>query len=284
MLTTPAMTAQSFSRIAKIAVFLPLLLLMPSAAHAQVKLDAHYTASLAGISLGKGSWVIHAGADRYSAVINGGSAGLLKAFAGATGSALAQGRIANDQFAPSAYLVSINSKKTETIRISFTGSDITNSSIEPEEPHNPERIPVTEAHLRDVLDPMTASLVRIPPGREPLAASTCQGSSAIFDGRMRYELRLGYKRMDKVKAEKGYQGPVVVCSAFFTPVAGYVPDRAAIKYLARQRDMEVWLAPISDRILVPFKVVVPTPIGTGTLEATQFVVTVAEPAASAQNQ
>ncbi len=76
-----------------------------------------------------------------------------------------------------------------------------------------------------------------------------------------------------VKTEKGYEGPVVVCSVYFTPVAGYVPHRAAIKYLTAQHDMEVWFAPVgSSRVLVPYKISIPTPIGTGVMEATQFVV------------
>ena len=58
----------------------------------------------------------------------------------------------------------------------------------------------------------------------------------------------------------------------FTPVAGYIPSRAAIKYLAKQRDMEVWLAPIAGtRVLVPFRAQGPTPIGQAMLEAYEFV-------------
>jgi hypothetical protein len=89
---------------------------------------------------------------------------------------------------------------------------------------------------------------------------------------MRYELKLDYKRMDHVKAEKGYSGPVVVCAVYFTPVAGYIPSRTAIKYLTKERDIEVWLAPIAGtRVLVPFRVQAPTPIGRAVLEASEFV-------------
>jgi hypothetical protein len=77
--------------------------------------------------------------------------------------------------------------------------------------------------------------------------------------------------MDKVKAEKGYEGPVVVCAVYFSPIAGYVPDRAAIKYLVALQEMELWLAPIGGtRVLVPFRFSVPTPLGLGVLQATQF--------------
>ena len=81
-----------------------------------------------------------------------------------------------------------------------------------------------------------------------------------------------------MRAEKGYQGPVVVCAIYFVPLSGYIPDRAAIKYLAAQRNMEVWLAPIAGtRVLVPYKMSIPTPLGTGVLEAVQFVTTAMPP-------
>jgi len=40
------------------------------------------------------------------------------------------------------------------------------------------------------------------------------------------------------------------------------------------QDTEVWLAPLAGtRILVPFRISVPTPVGEAVVEATQFVVT-----------
>ena len=78
--------------------------------------------------------------------------------------------------------------------------------------------------------------------------------------------------MDAVKAAKGYQGPVVVCAVYFTPIAGYVPDRVSIKYVAAQRNMEIWFAPIAGtRVLAPYRITIPTPLGTGMIEATEFV-------------
>ena len=80
--------------------------------------------------------------------------------------------------------------------------------------------------------------------------------------------------MDKVKAEKGYAGPALVCAVYFSPVAGHVPDRAAMKYMTELRDMEVWLVPVAGtRVLVPFRFSVPTPLGLGVLQATQFLTT-----------
>ena len=105
----------------------------------------------------------------------------------------------------------------------------------------------------------------------------------MFDGRVRYDLRSEFKRIEMVKAERGYQGPAAVCAVYFEPISGYVPDRAVIKYLVALRDAEVWLAPIAGtRVLVPFRFSMPTPLGLGVLQAIQFVS--APPAAPSQRQ
>src|SRR6202140_2399637 len=70
---------------------LAFLLLAPHAASAQGKLDAEYEATLAGIPIGKGAWTIDISDDQFSAAASGGTAGLLKAFAGGTGTGAAQG-------------------------------------------------------------------------------------------------------------------------------------------------------------------------------------------------
>jgi len=248
-------------------------------ASAQGKLDARYEVTLAGISVGKGAWVVDIADDQYSASASGATAGLLKAFASGSGTGGSQGRIVNGALLPQAYSATVNSsKKSETIRMSLNAGNIKEFVIDPEPPVDPDRILVTDAHKRGVLDPMTGSLLRVPGTADPLSPEACRTGTAIFDGRMRYEIKLDYKRMEHVKAEKGYQGPVVVCAVYFTPVAGYIPDRAAIKYLAAQRNIEAWFAPIAGtRVLVPFRMMIPTPLGMGVLEATQFVSTASPP-------
>ena len=107
---------------------------------------------------------------------------------------------------------------------------------------------------------------------DPVSPEACNRKVAVFDGRVRYDLHSEFKRMETVKADRGYEGPAVVCAVYFTPISGYVPERPAIKYLVTLRDAEVWLAPISGtRVLVPFRFSMPTPLGTGLLQATAFV-------------
>ena len=253
-------------------------------ASAQGRLDAKYEASLAGISVGRGGWTIEISEDSYSAAAQGGTSGLLKAFAGGSGTGSSAGRVVVGSLLPSTYnATTLSSKKTEAIKMVLAAGYVKEFSIEPEPPADPDRLPITDAHRRNVLDPMTGSLLRVPGTGDVLAADSCRTGTAIFDGRMRYDLKLDYKRMENVKAEKGYHGQAVVCALDFTPVSGYIPDRAAIKYLAAQRNIEVWFVPIAGtRVLVPFKVTVPTPLGTAALEATEFVTTAAPPKTAAK--
>src|ERR1043165_7782185 len=116
-------------------------------------------------------------------------------------------------------------------------------AVPPLEP-SPERVPLTEAHRKGVVDPMSAGLMPVAGKGELLTPDSCKRKLAIFDGRTRVDIDLVYKRMDQVKADKGYQGPVVVCQVLYRPIAGHRPERAAIKYLVEQRDMEMWLAPV----------------------------------------
>ena len=248
-------------------------------AAAQGKLEAQYEASLAGIPVGRGAWNIDIQDDVFSAAASGGTTGILKTFAGGSGTGASQGRVVNGALVATAYQASTTtSKKTEEIHITLDKGNVKDFGIIPEPPVDPDRIVVTEAHRRGVFDPMTASLVRVPGSGDPVSPEACHGGAPIFDGRMRYELRLDFKRMESVKAEKGYHGPVVVCALYFVPVAGYIPDRPVIKYLAAQRNIEIALAPVAGtRILVPFWLKVPTPLGPAMLEATSFITTAQPP-------
>lgn len=255
------------------ALAFALLLLAPHRAVAQGRLDAQYEATLAGIPIGKGTWTIEIGDDQYGASAQGGTAGLLKSFSQGFGNGSAQGRIVNGALVGQSYQAMTSAgKKSEQIHITLSNGNVKEFGIDPTPPVDPDRVPVTEAHKRGVYDPMTASLLRVPGNGELMTPDTCRTGAPVFDGRMRYDLKLDYKRMENVKAEKGYRGPALVCAIYFTPIAGYIPDRPVIKYLTSARNIEIYFVPIAGtRVLVPFKLVIPTSFGTGVLEATSFI-------------
>ncbi|MEH2524814.1 hypothetical protein V1288_002723 [Bradyrhizobium sp. AZCC 2176] len=259
--------------------------LAPQAASAQGRLDAQYEATLAGIPVGKGAWTIEIGDDTFSASAQGGTAGLLKAFSGGTGAGASQGRVVNGALVANAYTATTTTqKKSETIRLVLANGIVKDFSIDPVPPVDPDRVVVTDAHRKGVLDPMTGSMLRVPGNGEVLSPDSCRTGAGIFDGRLRYDVKLDYKRMETVKAERGYHGPALVCAIYFTPVAGYIPDRPVIKYLATERRIEIAFVPIAGtRVLVPFRMTIPTPLGLAMLEATSFVTSAMPPRVAKTN-
>src|SRR6202171_2935196 len=144
-------------------------------AAAQGRLDAQYEASLSGIPVGRGSWTIEVGDATFAAAAHGGTSGLLKAFSGGTGTGASQGRVVNGALVPSAYTATTTtSNKSETIRLALLTGTIKEFSIAPEPPVDADRIVVTEAHRKNVFDPMTGSMLRAPANMDPLSPDVCR--------------------------------------------------------------------------------------------------------------
>jgi hypothetical protein len=248
-------------------------IVLAAPASAQVRLEARYTASLAGIPLGTGTWVIDIAADQYTAVASGRTSGLVKLVSDGSGTTGTRGTFRGTTAASAGYVSSVTAdKRSDEVRMAIAGGVVKEVSIAPPLPPSPDRVPVTDAHRRGITDPMSAALIPVPGTGDLVTADACKRKLPVFDGRQRVDFDLVFKRIDRVKADKGYEGPVVVCQVLYKPIAGHRPERAAIKYLVEQREMEMWLAPIAGtRVLVPFRFSVPTPFGMGVLQANYFV-------------
>ena len=126
-----------------------------------------------------------------------------------------------------------------------------------EPPPIPERIPVTDAHRRGVIDPMTGSLIRVPGNGNPLGAA---GLPAHAVGvRRPHALRPASSPTSawtRSRPRRAMRARWWSARSISRRSPATFPTRAAIKYLVEQRDMEVWLAPVAGtRVLVPFRVV-----------------------------
>jgi hypothetical protein len=288
-LALPRCLPHSAKSSAPIAAACLLAALAADASHvagAQGRLEAEYVASISGIPIGHGNWVVEITDNAYTAAANGTTAGVLKIFSGARGTGAASGIMGGSGAVPSSYVATIiDDRHVDEVRISLTGGNVTDFSAEPPLLPLPDRIPVTEADVRGVVDPMTSALSRVGGSGDPVSPAACQRKVAVFDGRVRYDLHSEFKRIETVKAERGYEGPAVVCALYFQPIAGYVPGRSAVRYLIELRDAEVWLAPIAGtRVLVPYRVSMPTPLGIGVLLAKEFVTTALPAHALAKTQ
>jgi hypothetical protein len=226
-------------------------------AWAQAKLEARYTATLAGIPIGTGSWAVDVSDTQYAAAASGSTSGLLLAFTGGKGDSTVRGTLNGGRLLSSIYAATISTrKKTDAIRIVINSGNVKDFKVDPPLENEPERVPITEAHQRGVLDPMTASIVRVLGNGDLLSPEACQRTMAIFDGRLRYDVQFAFKRMDKVT--DGLAGRPGLRGIFFADY-GAMSRGAAIVTSPTARH-GVWLAPFGTRVL-PYRAPGPTPIG-----------------------
>ena len=261
-------------------VAVPLIGATPWPAPAQGKLEARYTTTLAGIPIGRGTWTVEIRDRHYSAAADGRVVGLMRAITRGDGTASAQGGMAGGRLQPEVYAaLTAYDRRSSEVRITLSSGTVTDLVAEPVPP-SPDRVPLTEAHRHGVVDPMSAALIGMPGDGEVLSPEVCRRTLPIFDGYQRFDLALAFKRMEETRAQLGYQGPVVVCSVAYRPIAGHRPARYAIQYLMEQRDIEISFAPIAGtRVLAAFRMYVPTPIGPAVLQATQFSIAAPAPRA-----
>src|SRR6266481_2515644 len=92
--------------------------LLGSGASAQGKLDAHYVATLAGVPIGKGAWVIDVSDDQFTAAASGMPTGLLRVFATGDGNVASRGGVRGYNLAPTLFVSTINNdKRVEELKI-----------------------------------------------------------------------------------------------------------------------------------------------------------------------
>lgn len=245
-------------------------------------LRVRYSVSLIGLPLGTAHLNGSFSPSAYSIEAGAKLTGVATLVTRSGGAATASGAIAGGRIVPAAYATTAsNSETTRTVRMSMTGRAVRGVDISPPFEEKPGRVPLTDANRRDIVDPLSAA-VMVVPGVEPVVGpAACNRKLPVFDGYTRFDVTLSFVGLRQV-AIPGYSGPVAVCAARFTPIAGHRPARETIKYMTSNRHMEAWLAPVGgQRVLVPFRISVKTRVGTTLIEAREFSVEGAPRAAAA---
>src|SRR5262245_17636050 len=244
-------------------------------AHAEGKLDASYTISFARIRVGDISASGVFGESEYAISARGRAGGMMKVLVDGEASFSTHGTIKDGYPVPTTFTSRIvsDAETSDVTMVLDEGSVKELAATVP--PPKSDRVPVTQTNLQGNVDPLTAVLFSAAAAGEGLARDVCRHTLPIFDGQQRYDLKLAFKRMDKVTAEKGYAGPVVVCSVSYEPIAGHRPSTPLIKYLSEGREREIALAPVAGtRLLAPFRILVESALANLVIEANQFEVTV----------
>jgi len=245
-------------------------LVWAASAHADV-LHATYRVSLIGLPIGAVNLNADLTPTSYVIVGDAKLTGVARVFTNAHGASAGKGAIVQGHVSPASFAtIAADSHMTRTIRMAFADNAVTGIDISPPFQDKPDRVPLGPGDKRGVVDPVGAAVIPAPASGPMLSPAACDRKIPVFDGYTRFDVTLSYVGERTVSA-KGYKGPVVVCAARYVPISGHQPDRPATKFMADNKDLEVWLAPIpSDRVLLPFRVSIRTMIGTLAIEAQQF--------------
>ena len=233
-------------------------------------LHARYGVSLLGLPLGKASLDGEVAGQTYKIAINARLTGIASLVSSSKGAAVASGAFLRGLIVPAAYAnTSANATQTRTVRVAMSGGSVKGVDISPPIDPSPERVPLTDAHTRNIVDPLSAMIMPVP-GSEPIMGpAACNRTIPVYDGFTRFDVTLTYIGQRQVKV-KGYAGPVSVCAVRYTPIAGH-RNRKPVQFMAENKDIEVWLAPVgANRVLVPFRISMATMIGHLNIEADEF--------------
>jgi len=244
------------------------------AARADGRLEARYKVSVAGIAVGKSEINVAITGSDYAVSANGRASGMLRVLVSGEGTLATRGTIVDGRLVPTSFTSSTaqEDEKAE-VKMTLDGGAVKDLSAETTSSAS-DRIALTEEHRKGIVDPMTALLVTVGGSGDVLAPEACRRTLPIFDGRRRYDLKLAFKRIDTVKADKGYRGPAVVCGVTFQAIAGHRASSPLVKYLADGRDIELVLAPIAGtRTLAPFRLSIASMLGNMVIEAAEFETT-----------
>jgi hypothetical protein len=196
-------------------------------AHAQGKLEATYSITFARISVGSAAMTVDFKENEYSIAASGRAGGMMRMLANGEASLTTHGIVKDGRPESRSFASKIVSEdESQDVTMSVEEGNVKELAVTP--PPGSGGVQVSEANRQGIIDPLTAMLISAGAAGEDLSPAACQHTLPIFDGRHRYDLTLAFKRMDKVRADKGYAGPAVVCSVGYQPIAGHRASTALV--------------------------------------------------------
>jgi len=214
-----------------------------------------YDVSLLGLPVARAVFESRVNEAGFAIAGSFASTGLARIFDKTDGTVTVSGRFNGGESRPQAYSLDyLSGKKKQITQIRFDNARVTNTINEPPlRKRGSDWVPLEEAHLRQVADPISALLL---PAKD--AANICNRTVRVYDGEARVDLVL-------TPASDGERFPQaeVTCRAQFVPVAGYRPNHSTIVHLRDKARIRIGFAPVNDQALYsPVEASIGTKIGT----------------------
>ncbi|MGE0765238.1 MAG: DUF3108 domain-containing protein [Hyphomicrobiaceae bacterium] len=227
------------------------------------RVDATYRIAFNGFDIGRFEFRADISGSSYTVSGNAQISALLGAFKW-EGASRTSGALAGSNPRPAGYTFDFNGVgKSGAIKLGFQRGNVTSvSALPPAEPL-PDVVPIRDADLKSVFDPLSAVLaISRPEGGNP-----CARRIPIFDGKQRFDLAFSFLRQQAIGESRpsGQPGVAIVCRVRFIPIAGHRATDEA-RHMASTEGIEVAFRPVpSAAIHVPYLISIPTVAGSATL-------------------
>ncbi len=235
------------------------------------KYEIKMTLGYLGISVGKFTNRIDVDGDRYAIRGDARTNAIVSIVAKTDARFDASGKIAGRRAIPDSHTLSYAQRKKQgNLRLAFASGNVVNAVSTPKVKYKKGSIPVTQNHLRGVLDPVSSLVFPVAVNEVGNGPAICNRTVPVFDGKNRMDLKFIYKSTSKAKV-KGFSGPTFTCSVRYEPVAGMRMHKKNIKFMKSNRNMEVTLARLGEtNVYALFGFRVKTQRGTATGNAYKF--------------
>ena len=231
---------------------------------AEIEHRTDYSIRLSGLPVATATFRSAFRGDRYTISGSMQSAGLADIFSSIKGTTSVSGVVSRGRLHATNYSVNYKSgKRGRAIDVTFRNGNVITASMVPPRRKPKNWVPVSNADMRAVLDPISGLII-------PEGSRICPKTLPIFDGESRMDLKLTSKGT-KPYSTKGFEGEVVVCGIRFVPKSGYRKGRDDVEYLRKLKTMEIWFAKAEGaNVYAPVYVQIPTKLGPVTVSATRF--------------
>jgi len=236
------------------------------------QISIRYNATLAGVFVGSAKLQIALTKQAYNISGSGALSGVLKNLVGFRLHVESYGTLSNRTMIPQRYSTKYGTQKNSRL-IEINYSQDRKAAVIARPPFFPARsqVPLRAIHRKNTIDPLSALFLPVKNNLDALAPENCQRLMPVFDGRMRYNLKIsrGISKKAKLKL-RGFDGPVVICRIKVEPVAGYSPRKSRRKTPQKNNEIEIWLTPMGAAgLLIPIKGRLPTPFGMAEISLTR---------------
>lgn len=238
------------------------------------EVTARYKLSFNGFDVGTYVFRSRYNGEGYSATAKAEISALFGAFKW-TGNFAGSGAVVSSAPRPASFEMSYkaNSKIT-SVKLGFDGAGVSSVALVPNKPPPRAAIKLKPENLKDVFDPVAATLAI----SSASASDACNRTIPIFDGKARFDLKLSPKGREPLKEQRssGQPAELIVCRVKYVPIAGHKPKDFIHPWIDYD-NIEIALRAIpSAGIYIPYRVTVPSTVGPAVMDADTINITAAD--------